>query len=127
MAGSKYMNALYQKAVGEFVDREVIYCVSHLVSEIAKDNEEHWYLFRAFDADEARELVCQSIEEDAERKQAVAEFDLEDVAELKEAIEILDIDASGAENEVYSTGLSRTRWRQGLRTKARALKATFTA
>lgn len=101
MAGSKYMNAMYQKAVGEFVDREVIYCVSHLVSEIAKDNEEYWHLFRAFDADEARELVRQSIEEDADCKQAVEDFDLEAIAELKEAMGILDIDAFGAENEVY--------------------------
>lgn len=32
----KYLSADYQRAVSEFVRREVIYCVSHLVSELAQ-------------------------------------------------------------------------------------------
>jgi hypothetical protein len=40
----KYTNGDYQRKVGKLVDREVIYCVSYLVSEVVKldEMEEFW-------------------------------------------------------------------------------------
>src|SRR5207253_11477595 len=39
----KRSDADYQRAVGEFVHREVIYCVSNLVYEIGRKNIDDWH------------------------------------------------------------------------------------
>ena len=36
-------NADYQRAVGEFVHREVIYCVSGIVSETTRQKSDEWF------------------------------------------------------------------------------------
>jgi hypothetical protein len=43
MGRDKRDNGDYQRAVGEFVGREVIYCVSGLVSEIGKEKLDEWH------------------------------------------------------------------------------------
>ena len=101
MAESKYLNAAYQAAVGEFVNREVIYCVSCLVSEVAKQDEDFWHLFRAFDADKAREMIRQAIEEDSGNQQAIDDLELQEPDDLKEALDKLNLDVFQAECEVY--------------------------
>lgn len=39
----KYTSADYQRAVGQFVSREVIYCVSGLISDLAQNTESEYY------------------------------------------------------------------------------------
>lgn len=39
----KYTSAEYQNAVRDFVNREVFYCVSSLISHLAKDTESEYY------------------------------------------------------------------------------------
>jgi hypothetical protein len=69
----KRCDAGYQRAVDEFVQREVIYCVSNLVYEIGRNKIDEWHhLFvqedwespaleaiRALPADQIRELLAQ--------------------------------------------------------------------
>ena len=97
----KYMNAEYQKAVGEFVEREVIYNVSVIVSETAKHDEDFWHLFRAFDDDQAREMIGTVVGDDSAKKEILEDLDLCKTDDLKEALERLDLDAAQAECEVY--------------------------
>ncbi len=84
------------------VDREVIYCVSGLVHEIARNNLDDWFhIFRAFDPELARELIEAAIDNDPANKEYVEHLALNNIDELKEAFHLLNLDLSEAETEVY--------------------------
>ncbi len=97
----KHSDPDYQRAVGAFVAREVCYCVSGLVCEIAKDREDYFHMFRVFDGDQAREFVAQELADDPEQKGEIEDFDLDDAGELKDAMDALCLDPADAECDVY--------------------------
>lgn len=125
MNSNKYLNGQYQEAVCAFVDREVIYCVSRLVSEVAKQDEDYWHLFRAFDPDRARELVREAIDEDGDNQEQIEDLDLEDIRDLKEAIDNLCLDYTDAENEVYEHWLVSEWLAAKLEEKGEAIERDF--
>ncbi len=101
MEGRKYLDAEYQRAVDAFARREVLCNVSPLVTEIGKDNEEHWHLFSSFNADQAREPIKTAIERDQDTVVLIESLDLENADDLKAAMDQLALDVSAAECEVY--------------------------
>ena len=74
MRRDRRTDAIYQRAVGDFVHREVIYCVSNLVYEIGQKNIDEWHhlfvqedwetpaleVIRALPAEQVRELLEQN-------------------------------------------------------------------
>ena len=90
----------FQRAVGAFVDREVIHNVSCLVSALAAQNEEHWDLFWAFDADRADELVLAAMMENPDTLATLHGLDFDEPDDLKEALHRLGIDPAELQTEV---------------------------
>ena len=95
------MNAEYQWAVGRFVKREVLYNVSYLISELAKQNEDYWHLFRKFDADTARNLVLHATTEHPDNKALIEGLDVDEPHDLNGALDTLSLDRADAEVDVY--------------------------
>ena len=97
----KRLNPDYQRKLSEFVQRELIHCVSCLVSDIAARDEDFFHMFRTFDPDRAREMINDAIADDPDRGQEIEDNDLDDLQQLQHAFQLLDLDVCEAESEVY--------------------------
>lgn len=99
----KRLDPDYQRKVSDFVSREVIYCVSTLVSEFASKDEDFYHIFRTFDPDRAREMIDEASQDDPERENDLGldDLDLNDPEDLQNLFQELDLDISEAEAEVY--------------------------
>ena len=101
---SKYdrrLSAEYQRDCADMVRREVYLCISQLVSDIAgKDDYDGDWLFKAFDADYAREMVEFEAAKYPDDYDELADLDLSDDDDLREAMDLVGVDYCDAEREV---------------------------
>lgn len=108
----KYTSAEYQRAVGDFVRREVIYCVSHLVSELASKGGEC--------CGEYYEDVLSVLVQDEWEEPVVDRIDTLDADELRELLELMDdiapaaydMDAEMLRPQVLASAKTHGDWRE---------------